>query len=143
MIAWNFRDEIGRNYKIARMKCILTKTLGTKLANTRNTRDEKCIFSICWLSFPSNQAPSLNKCFLLHQTMAIAMNKWFLSGESWVNRLFHLGDVGIRIKKFKRLRIKYITLIKCEKIQVWGILKKNMKKKKQNHVDIIMVYGSI
>ena len=40
----NFRDKIGQNYKTMRIKCISHETLGTKLVNTLNIEDEKCIF---------------------------------------------------------------------------------------------------
>ena len=45
----NFRDKIVQNYKIIRMKCVLCETLGTKLVNTLNIGDEKCIFPVCQL----------------------------------------------------------------------------------------------
>ena len=45
MLYINFRDKIVHNYKIMRMKCVLCENLVTKLVNTLNVGDEKCIFS--------------------------------------------------------------------------------------------------
>ena len=49
VFAWNLKDEINQNYKITRMKCVLHETLGMKLVNTLNIRDEKCIFPLLHL----------------------------------------------------------------------------------------------
>ena len=46
VFVWNFKNEISQNYKITRMKYVLHETLGTKLVNTLNIRDKKCIFPI-------------------------------------------------------------------------------------------------
>ena len=45
MFPWNFKDEIGQNYKITKIKCVLHEILWTTLINILNIRDEMYNFS--------------------------------------------------------------------------------------------------
>ena len=56
--------------------------------------------------------------------------------------LFHLGDVGICVKRLEQLRIKYLSLVKMlRKLKCGGIWKKNRERKirKNKKENIIII----